>query len=129
MRKFTIVACIAVTAFACNQPSASEDKTHKPVPDLISENVKGKVQQIVTETYLIDSVTGKMGKLESKGTETFDDNGYTNSYSNYTANDSATMLTKLDHDASGFTTGVTTTKNDKPVSSMKIMVDSMGKYS
>ncbi len=130
MKIFTILICIALIAFACTQKpsSASEEKTHNAAPDLITENVKGNVQQIVTETYLIDSSTGKMGKLESKSTEVYDENGYATSYNNYTANDSATMLTKYDRDANGFVTGIVTTKNDKPSSSMKITVDSMGKY-
>jgi hypothetical protein len=130
MKRITLLACIAMAAIACNQLSSatSTNKMHKPIPDIISDNVKGKVQQIVTETYLIDSVTGKMGKLESKGTEIYDDNGYATSFINYTANDSATTVTKLERDANGYTTGVNSTKNDKPLSSMKIEVDSMGKY-
>jgi len=129
MKLFTILTCIAFTAFSCTQkPSSSEEKTHRPAPDAIAENVKGMVQQIVTETYLVDSTTGKMGKLESKSTEIFDDNGYTTSYSNHTSNDGATMVTKYDRDSNGYVTGIVTTKNDKPSSSMKITVDSVGKY-
>jgi hypothetical protein len=128
MRQFTIVACIAAAALACNQPSSNSKTTsHKAASDLAGENVKGKVQQVVAETYLIDSATGKMGKLESKNTEDYDDDGYATTVSNYTANDSATVVTKFDHDANGFVTAITTTKNGKPFSSMKIVADS-GKY-
>ena len=130
MKLFSLLAFVTFIAFACTQraSSSTEAKTHKATPDRITENVKDNVSQIVTETYLIDSATGKMGKLESKSIEAYDDNGYETSYSNYTTNDSATVLTKIEHDANGFATGVVTTKNDKPLSSMKITADSMGKY-
>jgi hypothetical protein len=128
MRKFTIMAFIAIAAFSCNQPSSNSKTTSdKAASDLAGENVKGKVQQVVAETYLIDSVTGKMGKLESKNTEDYDDDGYATTVSNYTSNDSAAVVTKFDHDANGFVTAITTTKNGKPFSSMKIVADS-GKY-
>ncbi len=100
----------------------------KSIPDNESENLKGKVQQLETDTYLVDSATGKMGKLESKSVEMYDDNGYTTSYSYFTTKDSATMLYKYGHDVNGFMTSMATTKNDKPFSSMKVVVDSLGNY-
>ena len=129
MRISTFIAGIAVIAISCNQkPSSSQTNTHMPAADLKSENLKGKVQQLETDTYLIDSATGKMGKLESKTIEMYNDDGYTASFSNYNAKDSSTTLTNYDHDANGYVTGITTTKNGKPLSSMKISVDSTGKY-
>jgi hypothetical protein len=123
-----IIACTLIFA-ACNQPtSTSEMNVHMAVPDIKAENLKGKIQQVETNTYLIDSATGKMGKLESKTIETFSDSGYTASYSNYTANDSSTTVYNYDHDARGHFTGFTATKNDKPLSSMKAEVDSLDKY-
>jgi len=38
------------------------------------------------------------------------------------------MVTKYDHDVNGFVTDISTTKNNKRLSSMKITVDRMGKY-
>lgn len=129
MRIFTSITGIAVIALACNQVSSSSEKNmHKAVADIKSENLKGQVKQLETDTYLIDSVNGKMGKLESKSIETYNDDGYTVSSSNHTPKDSSTTLTNYSHDANGFITTITTTKNGKPLSSMKIMVDSMGKY-
>ena len=124
------MAGIAVISAACDQSSSSSStKSPGAVTDISAENLKGKVQQVETDTYLVDSATGKMDKLDSKSIETFDENGYTASYSNFTTKDSATMLYKYEHNANGFMLGMVTTKNDKPFSSMKIEVDSLGKYS
>ncbi|MEP6682249.1 MAG: hypothetical protein ABJA35_03275 [Parafilimonas sp.] len=128
MRLLTCIAGIAIMAVACNQKPSSEKNSPRPVPDALAENVKGKVAQIETNTYLVDSTTGAKGKLESKSIEKFDDSGYTVYYSNFTSKDSATNVTDYTHDANGFVTDITTTKNGNPLSSMKIMVDSMGKY-
>ena len=128
MRISTCIAGIAIIAVACNQKPSSSQNTHTPIADLKAENLKGQIQQIETDTYLIDSATGKMGKLESKSVETYNDGGYTASFSNYNEKDSSTTLTSYDRDANGYVTGINTTKNSKPLSSMKIMVDSLGKY-
>jgi hypothetical protein len=120
------MAAVAIMAAACDQkPAAStENNMQKPAPDALAENLKGKVQQVETETYLIDSASGKMGKLESKGTEKYNDDGYTTSYSNYNAKDSSTTVYAYDIDASGHIQSMKTTKNDKPLSSMTFVVDS-----
>ena len=112
MRQFTLIVGMAVIAVACNQKPSSSENSHKPVPDVLVENLKGKIQQVETETYLIDSTTGKMGKLESKGIEKYNDDGYTISYSNYTAKDSTTTLTTQDIDSNGYFRGNKTTKNE-----------------
>src|SRR5215831_17071839 len=109
MKLFTTLAYITAAGLACNQMASSseEQKIHKPVADLVSENMKGNIQQVVTETYSIDSATGKMGKLESKATEIYNDNGVATSYTNYTSKDNSTMLSKYEHDANGYMTGIT----------------------
>jgi len=43
MRQFTLIAGIVVITVACNQKPSSEN-LHKPVPDVLSENLKGKIQ-------------------------------------------------------------------------------------
>lgn len=113
---------------SCNQAPKNETTKPMALTDWKNENLKGSVKQIETETYLIDSATGQMGTLESKGIETFDENGYTSSYNNFTPKDSTTMLYTYTHNPSGFMTNMTVTKNGKPSSSMKIDVDSLGKY-
>jgi hypothetical protein len=129
MRLVTIFAGTIIIVSSCNQkPSASEENSHKTVPDVLAENLKGNIQQVEINTYLVDSATGQKGKLESKTIEKFNDDGYTVSYSRYMTSDSSTTLTEYDVNANGVPTAITTTKNDKPLSSMKIMVDSMGKY-
>jgi len=126
--KLILFAGIAVTLAACNQKPSPETNEHKPVTDIIAENLKGNIQQVETNTYLIDSATGQKGKLESTSIEKYDDNGFTNYYSNYTTKDSATMVSTYNHDANGYMMDMNTTKNGKPASSMKITVDSAGKY-
>jgi len=125
-----ITTAIALVIFAGCKPTSekSEINTHMAVSDVKAENLKGKVQQVVIETYLIDSATGQTGKLESKSTEVFDDSGYTASYTNYTAKDSSTTIFNYVHNARGYLTSFDATKNGKPFTSMKLDVDSMGKY-
>jgi hypothetical protein len=127
-RFFTIIAGTSVVAVSCNQkPSSSSPKA---VSDVQAENLKGKIQQVETNTYLIDSVSGQKGRLESKSIEKYDDNGYTVYYSNYTTKDSSTTVSTYDHTLNGYMTAYAGTKNGKPLSSMKLTVDSTtGKYS
>lgn len=128
--KIITTAAIALIIFAGCKPTSnkSEMNMHIPISDVKAENLKGKVQKVETETYLIDSATGQMGKLESKAVETFDDSGYSVSFTNYTTNDSATAMNTMERNARGYVTAFKTTKNGKPLSSMKIESDSMGKY-
>jgi len=126
--KLILFAGIAVTLAACNQKLSPETTEHKPVTDIIGENLRGNIQQVETNTYLVDSASGQKGKLESTSIEKYDDNGFTNYYSNYTPKDSATIVSTYDHNANGYMMGMNTTKNGKPASSMKITVDSAGKY-
>ena len=127
MRTLLFITVLSVLASSCHETSAN-GKTHTAVSDWLTENLKGKVQQIETEIYLVDSATGKAGKLDSKSTEWFDDSGYTVYYSSYTANDSATSVTTYNHDGNRFLTTLQTTKNSKPLSSMQIVMDSAGNY-
>ena len=123
---FLLIVVIAVSA--CQQKNSSDKNLSIAVPDLKSENVKGSVQKIEAETYLIDSATGKQGKLDSRSTETYNEKGYETAYTFFSAKDSSTMVYHYDHDSSGFITTMSTTKNNKPFSSMQIQVDSAGHY-
>jgi hypothetical protein len=124
-----ILASAAVLIFSCNEKPSSEATVNKPVTDLAGENLKGKVVQIETNTYLVDSATGQKGKLESKSIEKYDDNGYSNYYSNFTAKDSSTTVSTYERNSNGYMTQYTSTKNGKPLSSLKLTLDSAGKYS
>lgn len=128
MKISTLIAGACIIFLSCNQTSTSEIKLHMAVADVKAENLKGQVKQVETDTYLIDSATGKMGKLDSKAIENFDDSGYTITYSNYDSKDSSTTLYNYTHNPRGFITGYTATKSGKPLSSMKIEPDSLGKY-
>jgi hypothetical protein len=111
MKLFKIMAGIAVIAAACDQkPSSSTADSHMAVPDVQAENLKGTVQQVKLTHILLTVQPAKWVKMESKSIETFDDGGYTASYSNFTAKDSATMLYKYDHDVNGLMKSMTVTK-------------------
>lgn len=113
---------------ACNQAPKTDTTKLMAITDWMNENLKGSVKQIETETYHIDSATNQIGVLESKEIEIFDENGYITSYTKFTPKDSTTILYTYKHNPSGFMTGMTATKNGKPHSSLKIDVDSLGKY-
>ena len=128
MKTVLLFTGIAVMALACHQTSSSGNM-HIAAPDVLSENLKGNIQKVETDTYLVDSATGQIGKLESKGIEMFNDSGFTVSYSYFLVKDSSTTLTVYNHNANSFDTTIKTTKNGKPFSSMSLDVDSAGNYS
>src|SRR5664279_2690044 len=77
---FYICLLLSVIFFnsACNQkqPAAA---VFVAASDLASENLKGSVTQVESDSYKIDS-TGKTGPLDEKNIERFDSAGYTSSY-------------------------------------------------
>ena len=129
MNKLLLLAAMAASVMSCKNLSSSNRNLHMPPSDLLGENIKGKVQKIETDTYLVDSATGATGKLESKSIEIYNDSGFTTSYNYYLAKDSSNTLYVYVHNTNGFATKVTTTKNGKPLSIMDLVVDSVGKYS
>ena len=127
MKLSIMLVCMVALAAACHQTSSPSEQANQAISDLVIENVKGQVVQLETDIYLVDSASGKMGKLESKSIEIYS-NGYDTSYSYYTASDSSTTVSVYGHNANGYTTSMTTTKKGKPVSSMQLVVDSAGHY-
>ncbi len=126
MKIVKLTAAVVILA-SCNQATETSN-TLKWVPDTKAENLKGNVEQIVTETYFIDSATSQKGKLESKTVETYNNDGYVLTYSKFTAADSSTLLTTYEAiDANGHYAGYTSTKNSKPFSTMKFDIDSAGR--
>jgi hypothetical protein len=128
MKSKKIFLFLAIVTASCNQGKSPAENSPKIPSDILTENVKGNVVQIETNIYLIDSATGQQGKLESTTIEKYDDNGFAVSYSTYTAKDSSTILNTYEHNAAGNLTSMNTTKNGKPLSSMKLTADSTGKY-
>jgi hypothetical protein len=113
---------------ACNQKQ-QDSTVAKAVPDIISENLKGPVTQVETDTYLVDS-TGKTGPLDDKSIEKFDSSGYTISYVDMNGKDSVKTNSHFNHNENGFMMNMATTGNKgEKKSSMTVSYDSLGKYS
>jgi len=115
-------------ATACNQkPSASTAPV--AASDIVSENLKGSVTQVESDSYKVDS-TGKTGPLDEKNIEKFDSSGYTLSYISMNGKDSIKSQSNFQHNAFGFMLSMQTTgAKDEKKSSMIIEFDSAGKYS
>jgi hypothetical protein len=119
---------VALSNIASNQKQPASDAP-KSVNDWAGENLKGKLSQVETDTYKIDS-TGKMGPLDEKIIEKYDSAGYTVSTVTTNGKDSIKSQSSFQHDANGFMTSMETTgaKNEKK-SSLTIMYDGPGKFS
>ena len=78
MNKKLLIAGTALFLFSCNE---KPEKSVLQIPDLSQENLKGKIKQVETNTYTVDS-TGKIGPMDTccNYIEEFDDNGYTSKY-------------------------------------------------
>lgn len=112
---------------ACNQKESAPSVAHAAT-DISSENLKGNITQVETDSYIIDS-TGKTGPLDEKGIEKFDSSGYTFSFISMNGKDSIKSQTKYEHNATGFLTNMQNTgAKDEKKFSMTIDYDSAGKY-
>src|SRR5258706_569704 len=60
MKKIVLLAGAALLLFSCNQKT---EKSVIQISDLSQENLKGKVKQVETDTYTVDS-TGKIGATQ-----------------------------------------------------------------
>jgi hypothetical protein len=113
---------------ACNQKPPASTFTNA-VSDLASENLKGNITQVETDSYKIDS-TGKMGPLDEKNIEKFDSAGYTVSVVTMNGKDSIKSQSSFQHNPYGFMTAMQTIgANNEKKSSLTVEYDSSGKYS
>jgi hypothetical protein len=125
------IALFSLTIFllitSCNQKQ-SAPSVPKAVSDLATENLKGNVAQVETDSYIIDS-TGKTGPLDEKDIEKFDSSGYSVSGVTMNGKDSIKSQTTLQRNENGFVTNVQTTgANNEKKTSLTIEYDSTGKY-
>jgi hypothetical protein len=130
-QRISLIICCLISVVLFNEACNQKQSAAGPAPaasDLLSENLKGNVTQVESDTYKIDS-TGKTGPLDEKNIEKYDSAGYTSSYITMNGKDSLKSQTNFQHNASGFLLSVQTTggKNEKK-SSMIIEFDSSGKY-
>ncbi|MEO8413413.1 MAG: hypothetical protein ABI472_07120 [Ginsengibacter sp.] len=123
---FALTASLLITS--CNQKE-SVSSASNAINDLASENLKGDVTQVETDSYVIDS-TGKTGPLDEKRIEKYDSSGYAVSYVSMNGKDSIKSQSKYMHNANGFMTSMQTDgANNEKKSSMTIEYDSAGNYS
>jgi hypothetical protein len=130
MRSRVICAGIAcmVLIISCKQKNASTTIS-KAVTDLASNNLKGNISQVESDTYPVDS-TGKTGPVDSKDIDKYDSSGYEISSISMNGKDSIESQTSIDHNAAGYVTKIQTTgANNEKKSSLSIDYDSLGKYS
>ena len=127
MRNVIICLVIALSISSCNTKPAGSD-TSMLVKDLASENLRGNISKVETDSYNIDS-TGKTGPLDEKTVEKYDSSGYTISTVTMNGKDSIKYQTVLQRNAVGFVTDVKTTGgNGEKKSDLTITYDSLGKY-
>ena len=123
MRMLFVAALALLTG--CSQ---KKDQAQKPATDRDQENLKGNVKIVKSETYVLDSATGKLGALDSKTEEEFDNNGYGKSYTSSDGKDSMVTKSIYHVNDNGYVTDMSTTVNGKPKESLKIDFDENGKY-
>jgi hypothetical protein len=132
IHSFVAVRGICITAVAvfiiasCNTNTTPSATAVYP-NDLVSDNNKGPVTEITTDTYLIDS-TGKPGAIDEKFTVKYDSAGFVTSVITTNSKDSVKATDTYTHNASGLLTEqVITDGNNKKKSSLVIEYDSTGK--
>ncbi len=128
MRATIFILTVTFLLTACKQKDSSSAVSYA-LNDLANENLKGKISQVETDSYIIDS-TGKTGPLDEKNIEKFDSSGYSSSFVSMNGKDSIKAQNTYQHNATGFMTSMQTNgANNEKKSSMTIDYDSAGKYS
>ena len=119
---FTTAALIMVMA-SCNSKPATSAVIAYP-NDLVSDNIKGPVTEIETDSYVLDS-TGKPGAIDEKYLVKYDSSGFVASVTTTNGKDSVKTIATFTHNARGlFTEQKLTDGNNKNQSSLIIEYDS-----
>ncbi|HXL55245.1 MAG TPA: hypothetical protein VN958_03245 [Chitinophagaceae bacterium] len=123
MKSILLITATSLLMCACNQKNKSSMPT-----DLAQENLKGKVQEVETESYTADSL-GKIGAIDSCCTyiEQLDKDGYTNKYITKDGKGNVKSEQSFVHDENGMMKEMTTMANGKKTSSLKLELKD-GKY-
>lgn len=128
MRITIFSLAVALLLTACNQ-TESGSSAPSAINDLASENLKGDVTQVESDSYIVDS-TGKTGDLDEKNIAKYDSGGFAISYLSMNGKDSIKSDSKYEHNGNGFFTSMQTLgANGEKKSSMTVDYDSAGKYS
>ncbi|MFI5155476.1 MAG: hypothetical protein ACHQEM_04800 [Chitinophagales bacterium] len=121
------LAAVALLFTACNQKQPAS-AVPNAVTDLASDNLKGNITQVESDSYKVDS-TGKMGPIDEKNIEKFDSSGFLSSSISTNGKDSIKSQSSFQHDGYGYMTAMQTTgANNEKKSSMVIEYDGPGKF-
>lgn len=125
MSLFITAAFVMVMASCNSKPAASAVTTYPN--DLVSDNIKGPVTQIETDSYVLDS-TGKPGAIDEKYLVKYDSSGFVTSVTTTDGKDSVKTIATYAHNASGlFTEQTISDGNNKKQSSLVVEYDSTNK--
>lgn len=121
------IAALVVGMASCNtKPSSSTDTTYPS--DLVSDNTKGPVTQIETDSYLLDSTGKPAAAIDEKYLVKYDSSGFVTSVTTSNGKDSVKNIATYTHNAKGMMLGqVITDGNNKKKSSLTVEYDSTGK--
>lgn len=121
MRTLLLAAVAILTA--CNQKTTSSNHL---TSDVARNNLKGRVKQVTSQMFLIDSATGKQGQLDQKVEEKYDDAGFETIVTQGDGKDSLVTRTDIRHDPMGHFKEIKTTVNGKTKSSLTFDWDGNG---
>ncbi len=127
LMSFFISATLVIMMASCNSTPAASAAADTYPNDLVSDNIKGPVTQIETESYFLDS-TGKQGDMDEKYLVKYDSSGFISSVTTSNGKDSVKTISTYVHNASGLLTDQTNNDgNNKKTYSLVIEYDSTGK--
>lgn len=125
MKKIIFLSAIITFSFSCNEKKQELPKNS----DLLSDNLKGKVEQTVTTNYRVDG-TGKIGDQDSCCVVTvkYDKKGYLTEYTS--SNKAGTDVDKetMTRYANGAMKDIKNSKNGNQTFAVSLKVDNDGKY-
>ncbi len=125
MKKIIFLWATIVVAFSCNQ----EKQEYSKNADVLADNLKGNVRQIVATDYKGDS-SGKMREQDSCCvlTTKYNEKGYVTEYDSDDKSGANKEVGTLSHDDNGNMKDMKNTKNGNEVSSITVLTGPDGKY-
>ena len=131
MKNFFLFISTGLLLVACNDQTktatAAAEATRKNT-DMITQNLKGKVQSIDESSYAVDS-TGKMGSQDSTtSTSEFTEPGYQSRYITKDKTGKVKEEQSIAHFENGAVREFMTKKDGKQTERWEIIIDSSGNY-
>ena len=131
MKKFFLFLSTGLLLVACNdqtKTATAAAEAPRKNTDMITQNLKGKVQSIEESSYAVDS-TGKMGSRDSTThTSEFTEPGYQSSYITKDQSGKIKEEQTMAHYENGAVKEFMTKKDGKQTERWEIILDSSGNY-